>query len=155
MAQKTLFQDISWNIHTSDICHYIENDKVEYTADELQQIKISSIYPIYIMLPYMRCIRDNVFCELHDIIKVNPDKYGNVTFLEISNKIKDYYHKVLSKQDLETAGLFVDDTHQEDFIMCSLYQGIRIQRYEAMYHSLYFEGLQQVEYNVYKLCYGT
>jgi hypothetical protein len=107
------------------------------------------------MLPYMRCVRDNVFCELHDIIKVNPDKYGNVTFLEISNKIKDYYHKVLSKQDLETAGLFVDDTHQEDFKMCSLYQGIRIQRYEAMCHSLYFEGLQQVEYNVYKLCYGT
>lgn len=150
-----LFSNVYWDICGFRIKHLQDGEQdwdkaIECTYSDLQHYQVHVDHPMYILLPYIRVKCDDDY-EIYDIVKIIPDNDGNVSFLQVATEIKNYYHQTLSQYELENILKLSDSEQQKKVISYNITKHIPTKRYEAMNDTLFFEGLEKLNTNVYKL----
>jgi hypothetical protein len=147
-AKKWYFEKICWIIkqHPKEAFYTNGNDENKsFTDHEFNIIHHIDCNTAYLIVPLTR------FQEVSDIIPLGSD----LTLGGVLNAIYDFYHKPLTNKEVEKIKNFPKSFHYEDALITKFEQGETVCYADLRGESKYFEGIQRVENNIYRLKLGS
>ena len=130
-SEATIFEDNSNEFHS-------------LTEQEWNEVHYTNQNNAYLIVPITR--HEDIF----SVITIDKE----ITVKNVISKVHEFYHTPLTEQQINDARNF-EDTEYKDELLKNASQGIPVYYIDLIGCAKYFEGIQRVDGNVYKLKLGS
>lgn len=148
-AEQRYLTNISWMVtdepEEASVYDGSNNDFRPLTDNEWNNVHHVDHNTAYIIVPLSR------FREVTDVIPINR----KITAHDVISKVYEFYHTPLTKEKLDDVKSFPDDLGYTKNVMKMAAEGKEVCYVDLRGAAIYFEGIQRVSGNVYKLNLGS
>lgn len=148
-ADQRYLNNISWLVtdkpQEATIYDNNKNNFRPLTDDEWNNVHHVDINTAYLIVPLTR------FRDVSEVIPINRE----ITAQDVITKVYEFYHTPLTKKKLDDMIKYPDDLGYKSDALKMAKKGQDVCYVDLRGAAIYFEGIQRVSGNVYKLHFGS